>query len=587
MKIKREAVIVFFSAIFLCVFINGSKIESFIFEKVVGVSVLDEENMIKLTAEKELKQGMVTLLINNADAAYDKTKNVVYIPQNIELNEYIGKLTTEDGGYKLYIKKDKLIKNKARAIESGYAFTLYAVGKEDYYKGELVFTGMPIMNIYEDEEIAYNYDRKNRLIRTGYMVIDDPYRNSATTLKSSCSFHVRGGSSYNYEKSNYKLELDDGKQSLLGLRKSKDYILNSLYDDAGLIHNKVCMNIWEKISEYNSVPNDEGIQGEYLELFINNEYKGVYLLTERIDKSTLSLGEKDKLYKCRADRVPEEYNYTNEMTDEMYPIFVLKYPKEDVPENWVTIKQWVNYYLKDGIDSYEEGKAFLNLENAIDYNIFNLLIYGVDNIRKNVYFIARYNEDGTYQIEKVPWDMNETLGNIWIDMSESNFTLYDAEGYKDVYTWTNDVNALYYENPLKISQKIYNRWNELRQSGVISEKVIIEILKMEMSYLHETGAYERNYEKWPHGIEYWDESYAYEYVKKRIPFLDEYFRQLCIDNSTDLICDGVNYTDEFEAKYYWDTNYEELIPWMDYGRETLLNHYIYYGKPFGLKGRKE
>ena len=245
----------------------------------------------------------------------------------------------------------------------------------------------------------------------------------------------------------------------------------------------------------------------------------------------------------------------------------------------------MNCFLKLQVKSYEDAEKLLNMENAIDYNLFCLLIGGYDNTRKNTFFTAEYQKDGQYQIVKNPWDLNATWGNCWPENVDCTYTIYDNDYYKNVRDWFSDISTLYYMDEYKVSCLLYERWKELRQNRVITEEIIDSKVDVQFSYLHESGAYLRNYEKWPEAIAGWSDSYIYEYVGKRIEFLDKYFEELYCNSVHGIIYNGIDYSDEFEARFYWETYYDVLSEIYDYDSAVLLEHYILYGKPNGLHGR--
>lgn len=570
------------SVMFLMIFLNYAEIRAIISNKVISVSLLKEEKLISMLEEKEeLPDKEMTVKFNGYPVSYDQESNTIFLPQALNGNNLQGKLTTDAG--KLYLKEDAYLKKAEDAIREGHLFELYQIEETGYHCYRLVFTGMPIMRLSAQSSRMEGEAKINQ----GIVEVYDPYRAATRFQRAECTFRVRGGTSFGYPKSNYKLELTDKKLSFLGMRKDEDWILNSLYDDAGLIHNKVSAQVWREISSYNNVTKDEGTTMEYVEVFIDNEYRGVYALTERIDAKELSLDKADILYKCRATRIPEEHNYSNEDVDGMRPIFILKYPLEFEDKDWEPLKDWVNYFLKEESMNYAAGEKLLNMENAIDSTLFCLLIGGKDNLRKNMFFLAEYQSDGTYQFKKIPWDMNASWGNPWVDYEECNYTLYDSEYYKDVTTWITDMGELYYRDEIKVSFLLYERWKELRQRGVITPEKIFEMFNKEFAYLYGSGAYTRNYERWPNGTEYWQDDYVYEYTEKRIAFLDQYFEQLYLGNLNGAVYENVDYSNEFEARYYWETHYETLSQLYSYDKQTLLEHYVLYGKPFGLQARKE
>lgn len=570
------------SLCFLFVFLNYERISYVIKKNVVHITIKTSKELGEICVNRdEVVGNSKDLRYNETFVAYDAETNTVFIPQDMSEQYWKGDLQTDSENGKLYFLQDDYWSNKENAIETGHLFKLYHVLDKEYAVYNVVFTGMPILNITTNEQFVEEETVKWK----GNMWLYDPYRTANRVQQADCEYHVRGGSSNVYEKSSYKLELTNKQLSLLGMREDDDWILNALYDDAGLIHNKLSYQVWREIAASNQVSNDEGIDLEYVEVFRDNEYIGVYALTERIDKKTLSLGEKDILYKCRADRIPEEHNYTNEMTDEMRPIFILKYPKEHTEEDWKPLKQWVNFFCKEQFQFYEEGKELLNMENAIDYNIFTLLTCGVDNMRKNVFFIAECQAEDTYVFKKVPWDLNATWGNPWVYDKDCNYTIYDPAYIEDVTTWCTDLSTLYFYDETQVADLLRKRWKELRNSGTITKEKIIHILDEEFSYLYASGAYKRNYQKWPHGSEYWNDVYIYEYVDKRIDFLDSYFEQLYQNTLCEAVYQGVDYSQEFDVRYYWTKNYDTLSELYAYDRDVLLEHYVLYGKPFGLKAK--
>lgn len=553
----RRAVFLVCSVIGCILFLRGGELIEELGNKVVAVEVISSSEIEKLVTGREYAAADPNLVFNDAKVAYDRESETVYIPQNMSSKKLEGNLKSVKRGCRIYFKEDEYLERPAEAIRTGYTFELYAVTGTEYCVYSVVFTGMPVMSIAtkdarkEEGEILYQ----------GQIQVYDPYRTDTQLQISDCLYHRRGGSSEHYEKANYKLELLNKDLSFLGMRKDDDWILNSLYDDAGLVHNKISFQVWREMAAYNEIPNDKGVTAEYLELFIDDEYRGVYLLTERPDKKTLSLSENDILYKCRADRIPEEHNYTNENTDEMRPIFVLKYPKEPEEEDWEPLKDWVNAFCKMELYSYEEGESLLNMENAIDYNLFTLLICGVDNIQKNVYLIAEYQDDGNYQFKKVPWDMNASWGNLWIENEACNNTIYNPALIRDVNTWCTDISTLYFYGETKIAEQLKERWKEFRDKGIITKERLKEMADAQFGYLYASGAYDRNYARWKNGVKYWQDEYIYEYMDGRIDFLDMYFENLYEETRQPALYDGIDYSDEFEVRFYWERYKKEEDDW--------------------------
>lgn len=557
---------------------------------VMAVQVLSSEEIDMKCQGKEDAFMEPEIQLNGGRIAYDTEQNMLLIPQELEEAAFDGKLEVPDG--ELFFLEDEGLQNKGTSIAENRVFRLFWVREAQCWMYNVYFTGMPVACITAEvsgtqsgEDITDD-TKTAELVYTGEVWVYDQYHSAARYQQAECNYHLRGATTLNYEKSSYRLTLENEKLSFLGMRKDDDWILSSLYDDEGLIHNKLSYDVWQEIAASNSVSYDEGISMEYVELFINNKYLGIYGLSERIDKKELSLNKGDILYKCRDQRLPEESEYYTELTPEMNPVFTIQYPKEFSMEAWEPLKSWVNLFGYEQLKDYETGKQMLNMENAIDYNIFNQLIYGMDNIMKNIYFNARYQSDGSYKFIKIPWDLNMTWGNSWVDDINCNFNIYKEKNISDTGGWSTDMAVLYYYNEQEVSQLLWERWKELREN-IITVENITTMLNREFNYLHSSGAYIRNYQKWQPKGDYWQEHYIYEYVEGRIAFLDTYYEKLYRDSVSETVYNGVDYSEEFETRYYYEYNYEEVSENCNYDKEQLLEHYVLYGKPAGLIARKE
>lgn len=516
----KKAILIILSVVFLGVYLGFGGFADAFDDRVMATQVLSQDEIDALCALKKDAFMWPELTLNGGSIPYDIEQNMLLIPQNMSEASITGTLEAADG--ELYFLEDENLQDKALAMSENKVFRLFWIREEQCWMYNVYFTGMPVINIVTNtnEQQAENFGEQTP--STGVMEIHDPYHSTLQMQSAECSWHRRGSTTLQYEKASYKLTLTEEKLSLLGMRKDDDWILHALYDDDGLIHNKLSYEVWQEIAADNSVKHDEGISMEYVELFKDGYYQGVYGLSERIDAKALSLTEKDILYKCKDQEPPGEDDFYEELTEEMSPVFEWKYPKDFKTGDWEPLRAWTDAFCFDKMESYEKGKALLNMENAVDYN---LLICGMDNIMKNIYFWADYQGDGTYEFIKIPWDLNMTWGNSWIDDINCKFNCYQEKNQDSHGGWTEDMAVLYEENPEEIGTLLKKRWLELRED-IITKEALKEKADAEFSYLHDTGAYQRNYQKWPQGTEYWSDDYLYEYIDKRIDYLDDYIGQM-------------------------------------------------------------
>lgn len=90
------------------------------------------------------------------------------------------------------------------------------------------------------------------------------------------SMKGRGNSTWSMEKRPYNIKLDS-KAKLFGMEKAKAWCLIANYEDKSLIRNQVTYGLGEKIGM------TETPDCKNADVYINGEYKGVYLVTEKVE----------------------------------------------------------------------------------------------------------------------------------------------------------------------------------------------------------------------------------------------------------------------------------------------------------------
>ena len=92
---------------------------------------------------------------------------------------------------------------------------------------------------------------------------------------------IRGSSSQAFSKKQYGFsthlsdDVSRNNVSLLGMPEEHDWILNGMVYDTAMIRDYLCYNLYRQLGNYAS-------RTAYCELFINNHYRGIYLLQEKI-----------------------------------------------------------------------------------------------------------------------------------------------------------------------------------------------------------------------------------------------------------------------------------------------------------------
>lgn len=102
--------------------------------------------------------------------------------------------------------------------------------------------------------------------------------NDVVTLRAAGKAKGRGNYTWEgYPKKPYKIKFDD-KQEVCGFPANKDWVLLADYCDKSLLRTAYMCDISEALEV------DYHVRYRHVHLFLNGEYKGVYLLTDQVEK---------------------------------------------------------------------------------------------------------------------------------------------------------------------------------------------------------------------------------------------------------------------------------------------------------------
>lgn len=379
-------------------------------------------------------------------------------------------------------------------------------------------------------------------ITTNYNIVDEPdvlayFRMIETNqhyLESHIGIQYRGGWSQSLPKKSMEIEFwmdSTGNKTqdytLLGMTNDDDWNLQAMYNEPLRIRSKTNNDLWRMINTLHYQDEEpkaiNGIRMKYVELFINNEYRGLYCLGEKVNRKQLKLKKyngsiRGELYKgvsIGASTFTELPPYDN---DSLYwGGFEYKYPDEIT--DWSNIYGFVDFVINSSDnDFYNDYQNRFDIDNLVDYYIFLNLLRATDNMGKNIY-IAKYNTNSKYFY--VPWDLDGTFGTIW-DGTNDNTTDYLLFNYF--------YSRLYFSYGFEdFREKLKNRWNNLRAS-VITHDSLMSLFLSSYNYLTKNAVYSREELVW---TDYKYDSNAIDYlsswISKRLKYLDVKFNESSIN----------------------------------------------------------
>lgn len=509
-------------------------------KEVMGIAIVKNADVIagkqRVTAEKN-----PGIFFENTMVPYDIKENTLYLSQNLCETGWQGELSVRPGAF-LCMAEDVCWEDKEKAIREGHIFTIWLVEEEIYYEISMAISGMPVIDIATErmeiqEKVPYEVD-PDKL----YYGSEDLYYGDIRVFDSGSGkreyeitecrvrYHLKGATTKGFDKKGYAISLQDSRSnnidvSLLGMREDNSWKLNALVTDPNRIREITASQIWSQIDEANTSVSEPGPRMEYVELVVDNDYRGLYCLVEPVDEKKLELDHNDILYKV-IDWIPCTDEDIQIAVDSrwriMFPVRI-RYPEKIVNYEvaWYPIRDYISklFYSHDGFQNISE---MVHPENAHDMTIFLMTVAGNDNFFKNLFYAADVEEDGSYTMRQIPWDLDLTFGNVY-EYSSPIASIFEDDVTVE-YTEVSNAFLLQYA-PNSVEEILLGNWRKYR-SDFLSTDNVCKLMLDNRDYLVNTGVVARENERWPEYIMETDIEYLLEFQRNRMDWLDGYFEGL-------------------------------------------------------------
>lgn len=417
--------------------------------------------------------------------------------------------------------------NSVQTIEIGIAYSVVHSGNSQVYV--LYFTELPLIYISTENTIV----DEPRLLADFMMVETDE-----NITSSNIGIEYRGGYSQSLAKKSFRIEFwedEIGEEtldfSLLGMRSDDDWNLQAMFNEPLRFLSKTNFDLWRLLHIPHYI-NDEpdavnGITMKYSELFINGEYRGVYAVSERIDRKQLKLKKhngniRGELYKgdtWGASTFTSLPAYDN--SSDTWGGWEYKHPEEEI--NWSNLYNFTDFVMNESNSVfYAEYQNKLEIDNFVDYFIFLNVLRATDNTGKNTH-LAKYNTNEPYFY--VPWDLDGTFGIIW-DGSQENITTGLLSNGLYNRLWLDCS-----ENGFR--EKLQIRWNSVKQT-IFNHDFLMGKFNESYSLLLENGVYQREEIAWEeYQTEFYHLDYMSTWITNRLSYLDTKFNEECVMSTSD------------------------------------------------------
>ena len=421
-----------------------------------------------------------------------------------------------------------------------------------WFQPPLIFTtsNLPIVVINTNGQTIVDDPRivcDMGIIDNGYGVmnsINDPLND----YNGKISIEYRGSSSQTFPKKPYALETQDSignnnNVSLLGMPIENDWILYAPYSDKALMRNFLTFDLGRKMRHY-------APRTVYCELVINGDYKGIYILMEKIkkDKDRVDIAKLD-FDDLAGDSLTGGYiikvdKYTGTGGVDWLSDFPnisggLLYIQYHYPEAAVLQPQQLNY-IEQYVDSFEYAlnglnfadtsigyAKYIDVNSFIDFYIINEISKNIDGYRLSTYMHKDKQSKGGKLTMGPFWDFNLAFGNA--DYCNGGITsgweVNGGCGGNNPFWFERLLDDTIYENKLKC------RWEYLREKSFHQDSIFNVIDSMAL-YLNDAQL--RNFQQWPTlGNYVWPNFYIGNTYQDELNFFKNWIgdRLLWIDNN--------------------------------------------------------
>ena len=369
--------------------------------------------------------------------------------------------------------------------------------------------------------------------------ITDP---NGESFSSPIGIKIHGGSSVGFPKRSYRIEFwadESGtvteNHSLLNMRSDDDWFLIAAYNEPLRARSITCYDLWREMHyPYYQALEPEAqscVHMDYAEVYLNDVYYGIYLVTEKVDKKQLKLKSyngniRGELYKGKEwgattyGSVPEGYDNSQTMMGG----FEFKYPDEAI--DWANLYNFIDFVVNsDDDDFYADIYHRVQIDNMVDYFIFINVLNAMDNTGKNIY-VARYKENEPYFF--VPWDMDATLGDKYDGTPWPEYTGILSNGLFDRLLQDKEHGGF--------CSKVMHRWAALRGT-TLSHQHIMYRYQTHVNFLRYSGYYAKEHMAWPDFT--FDAShvdYVSDWLANRLAWLDGYISLLDVETHDEPLC---------------------------------------------------
>ena len=373
--------------------------------------ILHTDNKLITEAALSLTTGELTPLTTSAVQALT-LKNVQLSEERNSLEAYLSilpcDLSTTQLSIKVYDAEGNLYDVSGdfceKAFEAGITYHLTGTISSS---AVAQCSGLPIIMMNTPSGVKINDITKDTWLEGSTMAIINI---DGQTLNAPGKIKGRGNGTWTYEKKPYAFKYSK-KQSPFAFPANKDWVLLAEINDRSLLRTAYMCAIFKAAGI------DWTINYQYVNLFFNGEYWGIYILTDKVEKAKNRIDIKDDGFIIEDDNYYEQEK-VKWVSDRIGRPYTFKYPD---PDKDITMFDDNFLYIREFISQLERTLLLLNNDksntdylNYIDVNSFAKYYIASEvflNLDTNLYYVLPSRKS---KLKMMPmWDSGVSMG-LWL-----------------------------------------------------------------------------------------------------------------------------------------------------------------------------
>lgn len=301
----------------------------------------------------------------------------------------------------------------------------------------------------------------------------------------------RGGSSIVFPKHSFSVDLKKDV-SLGGLPADDDWILNANYIDKTFLRHVVSYELYEAMGSENIASSCQ-----YVDLKLNDTYNGLYVLMEKLDKSSLKIDGDDEGAMIFKEPHVFRKSYDGVVPQDPDNFHQQTYPKLKKKDMRSEIEALRSFILNSTDQNFRDRfHTYLSLESIVDWHLLLWITNNSDGILKNFY-LYKMGSNTAFRI--APWDYDHSFGR-------------DGDNELNIDTRPMMIErSILFERLLQspwYTSKLKQRWLELNEKGLFSTQGLKERIRNKASLVR--ASVQRNAQLWPIDSEHYFDANSFE-----------------------------------------------------------------------------